>query len=232
MTSHAHLCSLDPQRTAGVRIFVSLRKEGISSNFVHDIGADFGYVDLQHGSQSYETGLDQLIAAPDDTPLWVRLDGQSASEIARLSRSGTAGFILPDVRGAAEIEQLRRATNATSHAPPLIAMIESPAGLAALDATLSSEGIVAVVIGCGDYLRSLSKPGDYGSCELRSAMETMFQKARQANRRAGIFGLGSAPEAATLFRDLEPDLCSIGSWVGSSDAEARERINKIRAAFD
>jgi 2-keto-3-deoxy-L-rhamnonate aldolase RhmA len=70
-------------------------------------GADFLFLDFEHGLRDYGDIAGALIAADMcDTPALVRLGERSANLVARMLDAGAAGLIFPHVRTADEAREL------------------------------------------------------------------------------------------------------------------------------
>lgn len=70
-------------------------------------GADFLFLDFEHGLRDYSEIVGALIAAElCDTPALVRLGERSANLVARMLDAGAAGLIFPHVRSAQEAQEL------------------------------------------------------------------------------------------------------------------------------
>lgn len=173
-------------------------------------GADFALVDGEHGAIGIER-LESLVRAGDARGLPILYRAASASDdISKALDTGIAGIVVPRVESAQEARQVVQAVRA----PPLGArgigpgraalfgldmaslrqraddelllclMIETRAGLEALDAILAVEGVDAIMIGPADLASSLGVAA--GSAELSAAMETIRNRALATGKICGI----------------------------------------------
>lgn len=210
-------------------------------------GAEFVLVDGEHGTIGIER-LESLVRAGEarGLPLLYRVASVS-DDISKALDTGIAGIVIPRVESAHEARQVVRAVRF----PPLGArgigpgraalfgldmanlrqrandelllclMIETRAGLEALDAILGVEGIDAIMIGPADLASSLGIAA--GGAEHSAAIETIRSRTHAANKICGIhcrdaqdaasreadgfhllaIGLDTAFLAAAAMRDLK-----------------------------
>ena len=81
----------------------------------------------------------------------------------------------------------------------LIINIESQAGIDALDDLLAAPEVDGVLIGPHDLSCNLGIPEQYDAPEFLAAVETIFKKAREHNRGAGIHFWGNTDQQVRLF---------------------------------
>ena len=81
----------------------------------------------------------------------------------------------------------------------LIINIESQAGIDALDDLLAAPEVDGVLIGPHDLSCNLGIPEQYDAPEFLAAVETIFKKARQQNRGAGIHFWGNTDQQVRLL---------------------------------
>lgn len=146
-------------------------------------GADFLFLDFEHGLRDYSDIQGALIAAElCDTPALVRLGERSANLAERMLDAGAAGFIFPHVRTAEEARELvswcrykpagvrgsglargflRHQGNEFDRRQQAnrditcIMIVEDLEGARNLDAILAVEGVTGVAIGPGDISMEL-----------------------------------------------------------------------------
>ena len=200
------------------------------------------------------------------TPL-VRIAGRQFDDAARLLDMGALGIICPNVSTRGEAEAFvrvfssvsRRWANVRSAAPArckaivntplgevnnqgnaatvLIAMLETPEGIANADAIAALPGIDVLLIGSNDLCTAMGIPGELKNPKLRAAYEIdreSLQSARQDPRRRGNprrrRASGRAGEARRAFRDrrlgcaISDQICAPRSrGTQESDIEFRVR---------
>ena len=180
-------------------------------------------VDLQHGLIDYEGALPMLQAINrSGTATLCRLPWNEPGIAGKLLDAGFGGVICPMVDTADDAERLVRACRypplgSRSYGPTrarrlhgndygatantrvtVLAMIETTAGLANLDAILAVEGIDGVYIGPADLALSLGHAPSLTSDvpEVVAAITTIRDRARAAGKVAGIHcGTGAATRA-------------------------------------
>lgn len=216
-------------------------------------GPDAVIVDMQHGSAT----LDDILALAASIEVrgaepFVRLPSIDASLIGRLLDAGVTGIIAPLVESA---EQARALVNATLYPPRgnrsygpripalrhgqdyvhvandnvvALAMIETAAGLAALDEIASVDGLSGVFIGPSDLAFSLGypPPNPQPPVDVAEAIELVRSKAAGSGKRAGIF----CPSQAAAMNALASgfDLVTTVPDLALVEAATRATISAIR----
>lgn len=173
-------------------------------------GPDFVIADAEHAALGIET-IEALVRAGDARGLdvLVRVAGIDAS-LSRTLDTGAAGIVVPRVESAADAAAVVRATRfpplgarglgparacdfgldlvshrATANDELLVViMVETAAGLAAVDEIAAVDGIDVILIGPADLASSLGVPA--GSAEHSAAISTITAAARAAGRHVGI----------------------------------------------
>ncbi|WP_231188174.1 aldolase/citrate lyase family protein [Haladaptatus sp. DYF46] len=199
----------------------------VSPNVAEALGytsLDFLFVDRQHGSPTTE-GLETLVRSADlsDTPVIVRIPRNGTDMITYLFDFGVRGVMLPQVESAATVREASthvryedgRSLGSTTRAAKfgnvpkgeyaeyvndelaLLPMIETVAGLEALDEIARLDAITAIAIGPGDLAWSLDVP--FGSEAHQDAIDHVFDVAAENDCAVGIF-VGSA-EDIERYRD-------------------------------
>lgn len=201
-------------------------------------GADAVIIDMQHGSAM----LDDILALVTCVEVrgaepFVRVPAIDASLIGRLLDAGVTGIIVPLVESREQAQALVEAMfyppwGRRSYGPRVpslrhgmsyatgasgsvvaLAMIETAAGLVALDEIVAVDGLSGLFIGPSDLAFSLGypPPNPEVPIEVAAAIELIRSKAAGAGKRAGIFCPGQAAGKKALISgfDLvttEPDL--------------------------
>lgn len=198
-------------------------------------GAGVIVADAEHAALN-PSSLEELVRAGDahGTPVLIRVPGVGADH-SRALDTGAAGIVVPRVESADDARAIVRATRF----PPLgarglgparatmfgldlvthrdranddllvVAMIETRAGLAALDEIVSVDGIDVIMVGPADLASSLGAP--IGSEEHSDAVTRILETALAAGRQTAIH-CADADEAAR-FRDRGVRLLLIGTDV-------------------
>lgn len=177
-------------------------------------GADTVIVDMQHGSATLEDML-ALVACIEvrGAEPFVRVPSVDAGLIGRLLDAGVTGIVAPLVESRAQAQALADAMfypplGCRSYGPRIpalrhgasyastandrlvaLAMIETAAGVAALDEIVSVEGLSGLFVGPSDLAFSLGYPPPKAGIpdEVESAIELIRSKAAAVGMRSGIF---------------------------------------------
>jgi 4-hydroxy-2-oxoheptanedioate aldolase len=172
-------------------------------------GLDFTIIDCEHGAFGIETagrlvracdanGLVPLVRAPSADPVFVgqALDAGAAAVVvpgivspeqaralvaaSRFAPDGTRGAC-PCVRaGGHFIRDWRAYVAAQRDLVGVIALVETRAGLDAIEAICAVEGLLALLIGPFDLSVSLGHAGDYLHPEVQAAIDRMMAAAAES----------------------------------------------------
>jgi 4-hydroxy-2-oxoheptanedioate aldolase len=185
-------------------------------------------LDLQHGTYDRAGALAAArAAARTDVTLLARIASVDADLIGWLLDIGVDGLIVAMCESTAQVSDIVRAVRYPPHGDrsygvvratsPLDAvsaaeqvivlpMIESAAGLAAVESIVAVEGVDGVFIGPGDLGQSLGHGlgQDRTEPEMVAAFDTVRMAAHAAGKRCGIFAVTSdyARECAEVGYDL------------------------------
>jgi 2-keto-3-deoxy-L-rhamnonate aldolase RhmA len=174
-------------------------------------GADFLFLDFEHGLRGYSDMANALVAAElHDVPALIRLGERSANLVERMLDGGAAGFLFPHVSSAQEAAELvswcrykplgnrgsgfARASLRTqeteyarrqqaSHDVVCIMVIESPEGRANLEAILGVDGVTGVAIGPGDLSMELGA-SDWSDPRVTSILDEMTVTVKRHREKA------------------------------------------------
>jgi len=229
----------------------------IPSPFAAEVMAHQGWdsltVDLQHGLIDYQTavGMLQAISTTAAVPM-VRVPWLEPGILMKVLDAGAYGVICPMVNSAADAELLVRACRypprgtrsfgpirATLYAGAdyardadrtvlVLAMIETAAALADLDAILAVEGLDGIYVGPSDLSASLGCPPtlDPEVREVVAAIEQIVRRAKAAGLVAGIHT--AAPDYARRMHQLGYDFVSIGSDARLLATKSQETLAELR----
>lgn len=226
------------------------------SELLASSGVDVVTLDLQHGMIDLDSARDSILAieARGAAP-FARVPGVDVAQIGSLLDAGLAGVICATVESRTQAEALIAAI----HYPPhgnrsfgpnrallsfskdylesskdrlvSFAMIETVAGLEAVDEIAATEYLTGLFIGPGDLGISMGiGPGqDRSEPEFLEAMERVKQAARSHDLRLGIHA--NTPEYAARMAQQGFDLvtvCSDAALVGSGAIDAVQRFEQLQ----
>lgn len=170
-------------------------------------GVDFVFIDNEHNPMDRESSAwaIRLFAARGVAPL-IRIPSADPSLAAQAMDAGAHGVIVPYVESAEQVRHMVGAlkyrplkgkaldtvlTKGEFPSPEteeyladwnpdsvLVVMIESPAGIAALDSILAVPGVDAVLVGPHDLSVSVGRPEAYDSPEWVEAMQQVVDTCR------------------------------------------------------
>jgi len=224
-------------------------------------GFDAIYIDLEHSPTSLETTSVLCTAAigAGITPL-VRVPGHDVHTASRVLDGGALGVIFPHVNTAAEAEAMvagcrfpplgrrsvmgpspalgyrpmpLRDVNSTLNAETLlIAMLETPEGIANADA-ISQTAIDVLLIGSNDLCTELGIPGELRHPKLRDAFHVAAKACKTRGKILGIGGVrGDLELQADLFK-LGAIFIIAGSdvtyFTAAASADAKRLREKLKA---
>ena len=187
------------------------------------------YVDLQHSSIDLDATA-QICQAAHATSVTAlaRVPSLEPGLIARLLDAGAQGIIAPDIRSAADATHLVEAAlleprghrsvasgiptprtlgiapealnDALNGATLLIAMIESPEGVAAAAEIAAVDGIDALHIGSNDLTTAMGIKGEYHHERLRTAIGSIIEAGRAAGKPVLLGGMRKRDDVAPYVR--------------------------------
>lgn len=217
---------------------------------------DVATLDLQHGMISFEQNLHmfQALSSTSTMPM-ARLAGNDATHIGRVLDAGAYGVICPLINSAAEAAAFVSACRyyplgTRSYAPVRgqlyggadyypkandeivkLAMIETRAGVDALDAILEVEGLDGIFVGPNDLAVAYGKPpvSESDDPEVTAAIAGICTRTRAAGKVAGI--LCSGPQAALKRVGQGFNLVTCGGDIGLLSAAARNSIAVVRTGL-
>jgi 2-keto-3-deoxy-L-rhamnonate aldolase RhmA len=196
---------------------VRLCRSGDIAKVARTSGHDFLFIDLQHGVMSLDTAAEIcLVASGCGVAPLVRITGYDNPEAARLLDCGAMGIIVPDVNTAEDARKavatckfppigrrsvfasypqfdfaavpVAEATRALNEVQLLVCMVESPEGVANLDAIAAVDGVDVVHMGCNDLLYSMGLPGQFGHPDVVAAIDHLIASCARYGKFAGVGG--------------------------------------------
>ena len=223
-------------------------------------GFDAFYIDMEHCTIALDAAAQICLAAlpVGVTPL-VRIAGHAFDDATRLLDAGALGIICPNVSTATQAQAFARACRfpplgersvagagplqgyrATplaevnkqgNDATVLIAMLETPEGVANAEAIAAVPGIDVLLIGTNDLSTALGIAGDLKHPTLRAAFETTAQACKKHGKHLGIGGVrGDVAQVAELVA-LGGRFVIAGSDVQYLMRAARDEVASLRKAM-
>lgn len=202
---------------------------------------DFFWIDLEHSLMSPEALAGHLLAAKArGVPALVRVTGSSTPFIKPVLDAGANGIIVPQVRSAAEVQQVIN----DCRYPPLgergygprvpsnygrdvglpyteranreifvAVQIENVQALAALDEILAIPGLDSIVLGPWDLSASMGLLGEVEHPQVVEAIDTIIAKSRAAGRFVGA-GMGTNVDFAAKMAKRGVQWLQVGDDCG------------------
>jgi 4-hydroxy-2-oxoheptanedioate aldolase len=203
------------------------------------IGFDWLMIDGEHAPNDLRTIMEQLqVLRNSASPVAVRPPIGEVYLIKQLLDMGAQSLLIPMVESGAQAEMLVKAVrypprgirgvgagsaratsfgtidNYTATADEQICLmlqIETRAGIAALDAIASTEGVDCVFIGPSDLSADMGHPGNPYAPEVLGVIEDAIKRIRAHGKAAGVFMTDQTH--AKRFQDLGANMIAIGSDV-------------------
>lgn len=203
-------------------------------------GFDTVYIDLEHNGFSLDAAGQICMAclglgiAP-----FVRVPSYDPHFVSRVLDSGALGIIAPHVQSAADANAIVRAAKyppigerslagmlpqlhyqtvpveeanqQVNDATMVVAMIESPEGLAAVDEISAVPGIDILFIGTNDLCSSLGVAGQLDHELVHDAYRRTLNACRANGKVLGVGGLASRPDLIKHFVGLGARYISTGT---------------------
>ena len=222
-------------------------------------GFDAFYVDMEHCTISLDDTAQICIAAlpVGVTPL-VRIAGHQFEDAARLLDMGALGIICPNVSTRGEAEAFVRAcrfpplgersvggagplqgyrqtplgevNKQGNAATVLIAMLETPEGIANANAIAALPGIEVLLIGSNDLCTAMGIPGELKNPNLRAAYESTAKACKAHGKILGVGGIrGNVEQVAELVK-IGARFVIAGSDMQYLIKSARHEVAALRKA--
>ena len=222
------------------------------ASIAHTAGFDSVYIDLEHSSFPLEAAGQICMAcnALGVTPL-VRVPGPDPAFIARVMDAGAMGIIVPGVQSAQEAraavsavkhvpqgerslagaapqlnyrtfpaDQVIEALDSTSMVVP---MIETQAGLDAVDEIAAVDGVDMLLVGANDLSVALGVAGQMDSPKVHEAYLRVIEACQANGKTAGIGGMGGWPDLVRRYMDLGARYVSTGNDISFLSAAAAQK---------
>ena len=220
-------------------------------------GFDAVYVDLEHTALSLEMAADLCGAAVSaGIVALVRVPDHAPSGIGRVLDVGATGVIVPHVENARQAADVVAAahfppTGRRSVSGPTVAtgyghrsvadvmvaaraftsvtvMVESTAGLSAVDEIAAVPGVDMILLGANDLSLELGVHEDFASDVFDEAVSRVADACRA---HGPAFGVAGVPSVDLLRRYVDRGLrfVSAGTDLGFMTAAAGDRVRTLRA---
>jgi len=203
-------------RRIGIAFCILGRPEAVL--LARGAGFDFAVVDMEHGPLGMDA-LGQVATAglAANFPVWARVGGPRSGDLARVFDCGATGLIVPHVDSVAEAREIVRACrfaplggrsipgpiptldyallsaldfcDQADRAVSIAAMIESAAGLEAVDEIAAVDGIDMLVIGTNDLADGLGLRGQVEHATVLAAFGRIAGAAARHGKEFGVMGL-------------------------------------------
>jgi 2-keto-3-deoxy-L-rhamnonate aldolase RhmA len=242
----------EPVYSMSVRLVRSVEIASIA----YTAGFDSLYVDLEHNGFSLDAvGQICLACLGLGIAPFVRVPSTDPHFVGRVLDSGALGIIAPHLRSAEDAKALVRATKYPPHgerslagmlpqlhyralpaaeatqqlndATMVVAMIESPEGLAAVDDIAAVPGVDILFIGTNDLCSSLGISGQLDHELVRDAYRRALDACRMHNKVLGVGGLASKPELIRKYIALGARYVSAGTDLSFLIGAAIEKRKQV-----
>ncbi|WP_071286756.1 HpcH/HpaI aldolase family protein [Mycolicibacterium llatzerense] len=229
-----------------------------SAELCATLGFDWLLIDAEHAPNTVRTVLHQLqaISGTASTAV-VRPPTTDADTIKRYLDIGARHLLLPMIDNA---EQARDAVAASRYPPHgirgvgsalarasewggqtdylatantglcLIAQIETPAAVAAVDDIARTDGIDAIFVGLSDLAATMGHLGRPAHPDVQSAFAHVVARARHAGKPVGT--LATSPTLAQSAERYGCSFIAVGTDVGLLVGGGRQLLARARGAVD
>ena len=222
-------------------------------------GFDAFFIDMEHCPITLDAAAQICVAAlpVGVTPL-VRIAGHDFDDATRLLDAGALGIVCPNVSTPAEAQAFARAcrfpplgersvggagplqgyratplaeVNKQGNAATLlIAMLETPEGIANADAIAAVPGIDVLLISSNDLCTALGIPGELKHPKLRAAYEATAKACQVHNKTLGVGGIRADVAHVAELVALGARFVIAASDVQYLMAAARSEVAALRKA--
>jgi 2-keto-3-deoxy-L-rhamnonate aldolase RhmA len=218
-------------------------------------GFDWAVIDMEHSPLDMMdlVHMLQALAGTKMVPV-VRVPWNDAVPVKRVLDAGATTVLFPYIQSADEA----RAAVASTRYPPVgvrgvssmsratrygtqptlmrtanqhmgvIAQLETPKGLQALEDIGRVDGVDALFIGPADLAANMGHPGETTHPKVLEAMSGAVQRARALGRPIGT--IGGAPDAVAQYRAMQFDFIAVSSDLGLLMRGAQSVVQSLRTA--
>lgn len=219
-------------------------------------GYDSIYIDLEHSAVSLETvGQISIAALGMGVAPFVRVPGIDPHVITRVLDAGAIGIIVPDLHSSADARAVvdavkyrpmgerslpgvtpqlffRSLSNADTarqinEATMIVAMIESPRGLAAAEEIAAVDGIDILLVGANDLCSSSGVPGEFDHPLVEEAYSRVIAICRKYGKAMGVGGLASRPDLMKRYVGMGGRYVSLGADLSMLAAAAAQKRKDV-----
>jgi 4-hydroxy-2-oxoheptanedioate aldolase len=212
--------------------------DALSARCLAAAGLDYVVVDLQHGGATERDlpAITTAIKQAGATPLG-RVRYAHPADIGRPLDLGCEGVIVPNVESAEQAAAVagacryppvgyRSAGGSMAFAEPLcFVMVESPAAVAELGATLAVDGVDGIYVGPRDLSYTLGCALDPNDPVLRKELERIWAACAAAEKPVGVHASDGA--TARLYRE---NGCQLITVAVDAVAVTRTAASELAAA--
>jgi 4-hydroxy-2-oxoheptanedioate aldolase len=193
-------------------------------------GFDTLYVDLEHGSLSFDDSGPICRAAREaGIAPFIRIPTHQADHVVRALQCGALGIILPHIDSAGEARAaVSAAGTARGDARMIVVQIESATALDNIDAIVAVEGVDLALIGVNDFLSDRGIPGQYDHALVRDIYARAIAACRPRGKHVGVGGLSTRPDLIAQFVRMGARYVSTGTDHAFLLAACRERARQVR----
>jgi 4-hydroxy-2-oxoheptanedioate aldolase len=193
-------------------------------------GFDMLYVDLEHGSLSFdEAGPICLAAREIGIAPFVRVPTGRSEHVVRALQVGALGIIVPHIESAGEARAVVAAAQPVrTDATMIIVQIESASALDSVDEIVAIEGVDLALIGTNDLLADRGIPGQYDSAVVHDAYARAIAACRARGKHVGVGGLSTRPDLVARFVNMGARYVSTGTDHAFLLAASTERARQVR----
>jgi 4-hydroxy-2-oxoheptanedioate aldolase len=219
------------------------------------------WVDLEHSTMPIDTAA-LICAAALDLGLapFARIPEREYGVIGRLLDGGVLGIIAPRVETVAEAQDIiaacrfpplghRSAIATLAHvnfekmsasqfnqtmnqATVVKILLESPLGIANVEAIAALPGVDIVGIGTNDLAAEMGVPGQFRHADVRKAHEAAMSACQRAGKPLAIGGIADIDYASELIRLGAAPFLFTGIDTDLLLAAARDRISQVMASLN
>jgi len=219
-------------------------------------GFDWLFIDLEHGAMNTETvaQISAMAIKTDITPI-VRVPIDGYSMVSRILDNGAMGIVLPHVETPEEAEKLvdiakftpegsrgvgggivqydykninlKEATKELNDQTLLVAMVETPNAIDAIDEIASVDGIDVIMIGTNDLAMASGCPQDFGNKIIVEYYKKVADACNKYDKFLGSGGVKDA-EVAKKYIDMGANFFLAGQDIGFLLSASKDRVDLLK----
>jgi 4-hydroxy-2-oxoheptanedioate aldolase len=208
---------------------VRLVRDAEIARMAQAAGFDTLYVDLEHGSLSFDDSA-PICRMAREIGIAPFMRVPMRDQVARALQCGALGVIVPHIESAEQARAVVAAAGAArGDGVMIVVQIESAEALDAIDDIAAVDGVDLALIGVNDFLSDRGIPGQYDHALVRDIYARAIAAFRPRGKHVGVGGLSTRPDLIAQFVRIGARYVSTGTDHAFLLAACTEHARQVRS---